>query len=193
MTVQLDAGVTDCYFENIHSNSTFYAEYQVTGGGGELDVDFYIISPGKTIIVSETRRSEGYHEMKATESGDYEFCFSNAFSKISSKTLYFYLNPTQDKSWNMKTTGLQDDDSNIEKIEDFLRTTSEHLQMVQKMLSASTAKEARHRNIAEGNNFRVQMWSLCECFVMISVAIVQVYFIRHLFNTSHSPKGNLRT
>lgn len=68
-------------------------------------------------MVSETRKSDGYHELKATESGDYEFCFSNAFSRISWKMLYFYLNPIHNEPWNMKTTGLADYDENIQAIE----------------------------------------------------------------------------
>lgn len=47
--------------------------------------------------------------------------------------------------------------------------------------------EARDRNLAELNCSRVSLFSTIIIFAMVCVAILQVYMIRHLFDTN--PKG----
>jgi protein ERP2 len=46
-------------------------EYQVLEGG-DLDIDFMIISPKGQILVDEKRSEEGLHEIATTDNGDYQ-------------------------------------------------------------------------------------------------------------------------
>ena len=46
-------------------------EYQVLEGG-DLDIDFMVISPRGVILVDEKRSEEGLHEITATDKGDYQ-------------------------------------------------------------------------------------------------------------------------
>ena len=47
---------------------------------------------------------------------------------------------------------------------------------------ALRAKEARQRYFLEGNNSRVVWVSSVASVIMIAVGLVQVYFVRHLFD-----------
>lgn len=46
-------------------------EYQVLEGG-ELDIDFMVISPKGQILVDEKRSEEGLHEISALDKGDFQ-------------------------------------------------------------------------------------------------------------------------
>ena len=46
-------------------------EYQVLEGG-DLDIDFMVISPKGQILIDEKRSEEGLHEISTTDKGDYQ-------------------------------------------------------------------------------------------------------------------------
>ena len=55
-------------------------EYQVLEGG-DLDIDFMVISPKGVILVDEKRSEEGLHEITATDKGDYQVNKSKIIEK----------------------------------------------------------------------------------------------------------------
>ena len=60
---------------------------------------------------------------------------------------------------------------------------SRNLQTVLKMY------EARDRNIVESNFDRVNLLSFIQMAIMVSVGLVQVIMIRHLFEDKHKGSG----
>lgn len=47
------------------------------------------MSPSKQIIYSEQRQQYGTHSWKTDVGGEYTFCFSNKFSSVTHKMVYF--------------------------------------------------------------------------------------------------------
>ena len=64
---------------------------------------------------------------------------------------------------------------------------SKNLQTVLKMY------EARDRNIGEANFDRVNFLSLTQLVIMVSVGLVQVFLIRHLFEDRRKVKGIMKS
>jgi len=87
-TVIVGAGKRDCYFQPMNKGMPWEIEYQVLEGG-DLDIDFMVISPKGVILVDEKRSEEGLHEITATDKGDYQICLSNLFSRVTEKTVFF--------------------------------------------------------------------------------------------------------
>ena len=56
---------------NAYLGMPWEIEYQVLEGG-DLDIDFMVISPRGVILVDEKRSEEGLHEITATDKGDYQ-------------------------------------------------------------------------------------------------------------------------
>lgn len=51
------------------------------------------------------------------------------------------------------------------------------------MQSQSRGKEARDYNLLLDNEAYVQYWSLAQCIVVIGCFVVQVFFVKKLFET----------
>lgn len=92
LTIKLKAGETTCFYESIQLNRLIDIEYQVIDGSyGELDISFEIRNPHGHIIETDYKRSDNIHRISAHVEGDYGFCFDNAFSIYSGKTVFFEL------------------------------------------------------------------------------------------------------
>lgn len=63
-----------------------------------------------------------------------------------------------------------------ENIHDRLNEVKHHLDI-------RRSTEARDRNLAEANNFRVGAWSSFQIILMCIVGSIQVYMLRSLFET----------
>jgi hypothetical protein len=59
------------------------------GGGGHLDIDFWLNDPAGTHLWNVVKRDTGTFTFTATQGGKHEYCFSNAMSTVSSKTVSF--------------------------------------------------------------------------------------------------------
>ena len=53
--------------------------------GGDLDINFEIISPQGKVTVSDRRQEDGLHNVRTEGGGDFQFCFDNSFSRMSNK------------------------------------------------------------------------------------------------------------
>ena len=55
----------------LNSGTAFEIEYQVLEGG-DLDIDFQMMSPKGQLLFNELRSEEGLHEIPNAEEGDYK-------------------------------------------------------------------------------------------------------------------------
>jgi hypothetical protein len=58
---------------------------------------------------------------------------------------------------------------------------SSGMERVQRDQDLIRGREARHRHTVESNEFRVPMWSIVNCLVMILATGFQVFFVKRLF------------
>ncbi|XP_061736530.1 transmembrane emp24 domain-containing protein 1b [Nerophis ophidion] len=188
-TFLLQAGKSDCFFQRAIQNGTMEVEYQVIGGAG-MDVDFTIHSPEGTLLVTESRRSDGVHVVEPTVEGDYQMCFDNSFSRLSEKMVFFELyvagqggDVGGDEEWG----GVEELDENmlqykLQDMREYMDSVHKRLERCRQMQSVLRAFEARDRNLLEDNLWRVSFWSCASLLVMLCVAITQVYTVRKLFD-----------
>lgn len=77
----------------------------------------------------------------------------------------------------------------LQDIQDILFHMHGNLNKVKHDLDIRRSMEARDRNLAEENNFRVTTWSFVQICLMIVVGGIQVYMLRSLFETD--PRANV--
>ena len=69
MTVNVEAGKEECFFETVADTNTLTVEYQVIDGGSgqlsELDISFRLISPRGRPIFAEFKKPDGAHTHRA--------------------------------------------------------------------------------------------------------------------------------
>nr|XP_057940175.1 transmembrane emp24 domain-containing protein 1b [Doryrhamphus excisus] len=188
-TFLLQAGKSDCFFQRAIQNGRMEVEYQVIGGAG-MDVDFTIISPEGTLLIAESRRSDGLHMVETTMEGDYQVCFDNSFSHFSEKLVFFELyveGQGGDVDGDEELGGLEESDENmlqykLQDMREYMDSMHKRLERGRQMQTVLRAFEARDRNLLEDNLWRVSFWSCASVLVMLGVAFTQVYTVRKLFD-----------
>lgn len=56
--------------------------------GGELDINFFIKGPNGNILVSDDHKLDSLNSVDVRESGEYEICLDNSFSRMSEKLVF---------------------------------------------------------------------------------------------------------
>ncbi|XP_068435403.1 transmembrane emp24 domain-containing protein 1-like [Clinocottus analis] len=187
-TFLLSAATTECFYQTTVRNDTLEVEYQVVAGSG-LDVGFILISPTGHRLVSDFRTSDAIHMVDPTEDGDYRLCFDNSFSKLSEKMVFFQviLNRLSRGAYGGQNEweGVATPESLVEyKLEDIrvtLDSVHQHLERSRQVLTVLRTLEARDRYLLDDNLWRVSFWSCLNMFVMLAVAVTQIYTLRRLF------------
>ena len=89
MTVHVEPGKEECFFESVPASNTLTVEYQVIDGGSgqmaELDINFRIVNPRGQPIFAEFKKPDGSHTYKSEVSVDILSVFE------TSELMFFYL------------------------------------------------------------------------------------------------------
>ncbi|XP_053320293.1 transmembrane emp24 domain-containing protein 1 [Spea bombifrons] len=187
LTFLLPAGRQECFYQGALFNGSMEVEYQVIGGAG-LDVDFTVTSPSGVLLIMERRRSDGVHTLEPTEAGDYMICFDNSFSTISEKLVFFEIifdgqqGDEEPDNWADMVEPDELLDVKIEDIKESIENMKSRLERSMQMQTVLRAFEARDRNLQESNLQRVNFWSAVNVGVLVTVAFVQVYMLKSLFD-----------
>lgn len=193
MTIVVEPGKRECFFLPTKLGKVVDIEYQVINGGhGDLDIGFDLAEPLGKILFADVKRSENIHRHEAHVDGDYRFCFDNTFSTFNSKTVFFIIDDNEasdpdDVIGNYGLEGLTPNEFIDMKMEDFnesVEKLSINLSKVRVFQELQRTKEARDRNVAEENYYRVNVWSMFQIMVMLAVGGIQVIMVRSLFDAN---------
>jgi len=195
VTVHVDAGKEECFFETVLKGNTLTVEYQVIDGGStqmaELDINFRIINPRGQPLIAEFKKSDGSHSQRVEELGDYKICFDNKFSYVSSKTVYFELiNENEDEEYD-DLAGIFDDDEDVDSeyyevqvsdIEGKLKKIKEDIVKARHLQDLIRVTDLKDRSIMEHNFERVNWMSGFYVIILIAAGLCQVLLVRSLFD-----------
>ncbi|KAF8915816.1 emp24/gp25L/p24 family/GOLD-domain-containing protein [Mucidula mucida] len=164
------AGRKECFFEDLHKQDKMTVTYQV-GGGGHLDIDFWLSDPTSKVLGKQVKQSTGTLSVTADKDGRYEYCFSNQMSAIADKIV----------SFNVHGVIYVGDDDVVAPIEREIRSLASGLTSVKDEQEYIVVRERTHRNTAESTNSRVKWWSIVQAVVLFSVVAWQVYYLKSFF------------
>ncbi|CAH0559561.1 unnamed protein product [Brassicogethes aeneus] len=187
ITFNVDPGKEDCFFQRAKKGDVIDVDYQVIDGGhGDLDITFHLVDPTGRILVADYKKSENTHRADASMDGDYKFCFDNTFSGYNSKAIFFeFIIEGEDDYPDSTIEGLQPEDVydiTVQDIQEMLNTVKTHVTKVRHLQDLIKSSEARDRNVAEENFFKVNTFSFVQIGVMCLVGFVQVVLLRSLFD-----------
>ncbi|KAG9000628.1 p24 complex component [Tulasnella sp. JGI-2019a] len=168
--VALPASKRECFFEDLHVNDKMTVTYQV-GGGGNLDINFFLEDPTKKHVVDHKLQSTGTYSMTADMDGRWTYCFSNEMSTMSDKEV----------SFNVHGVIYVADDGVVAPIEREVRSLAIGLQSVKDEQEYIVVRERTHRNTAESTNERVKWWSVAQTILLFAVCGWQVYYLKSFF------------
>ncbi|XP_006459924.1 hypothetical protein AGABI2DRAFT_149893 [Agaricus bisporus var. bisporus H97] len=169
-SIEVPAGKKECFFEDLHVHDKMTVSYQV-GGGGHLDIDFWLTGPNDKVLGKHIRQDTGSLSITAEADGRHEYCFSNQMSAIADKIV----------SFNVHGVIYIDEDEAVAPIEREIRSLSIGLLTVKDEQEYIVVRERTHRNTAESTNARVKWWSVLQAIVIFSVVAWQIYYLKSFF------------
>uniref|UniRef100_A0A914BYS7 GOLD domain-containing protein n=2 Tax=Acrobeloides nanus TaxID=290746 RepID=A0A914BYS7_9BILA len=190
--IKVEPGQTECFWQDLTNEKhvAFEVDYQVTDGG-DLDINFYIITPRAIRVVQEFRKSDGQHrvDVKQEGRGDYALCFDNSFSYQTAKNVFFEMFLLDEKGdylnnydlFSSSNVKAQELNMHINSFERITTKVKANLNRVEHLQSQLRAQENKDRSIMESNFERVNNWSIIHLCVMLFVVGLQVYTVRSLF------------
>jgi len=173
--IEVQASQKECFFEDLHVNDKMTVTYQV-GGGGNLDIDFWLADPNGLALGKHLKQSTGTVSTTAEIDGRYEYCFSNEMSTIADKIV----------SFNVHGIVYVGEDETIAPIEREIRDLANGLQSVKDEQEYIVIRERVHRNTAESKNDRVKWWSIIQAIVLLAVVGWQIYYLKSFFEVKRA-------
>ena len=151
ITVTIDANTKECFYEFTVAGERIVGSYEVSAGGF-LDVDTQVRDPQGAVMYSKERQMEGEFTIPYTSKGEYEICFGNTMSSVSSKVVSFNIrkghsHPSEEVAKKEHVTPL----------EVSLMDVAEHIMSVQEHQRYMNTRERLHRNTEESTNDRVKL------------------------------------
>eukprot|EP01116_Phalansterium_solitarium_P013884 TRINITY_DN31334_c0_g1_i1.p1 TRINITY_DN31334_c0_g1~~TRINITY_DN31334_c0_g1_i1.p1 ORF type:complete len:204 (+),score=39.08 TRINITY_DN31334_c0_g1_i1:91-702(+) len=181
LTIEVAPGTAECFAVFADAGQLVQANFWVTRGG-MLDIDLRVTAPHEVLLYSGVQSENGQYSFTAKVPGSYQFCWNNEMTRWTAKVVQFEI-----------TVGATEDSPFI--THDALTPMAESIYKIDSILEKIEAdqmylkiREQRHRDTAESTNERVMWYSIFESFVLISLALGQVYYLRKLFNV----KGQYR-
>ncbi|KAK7470923.1 p24 complex component [Stygiomarasmius scandens] len=169
--IDVVAGKKECFFEDLHKQDKMTVTYQV-GGGGHLDIDFWLTDPDGKVLGKQIKQSTGSLSITADKNGRYEYCFSNQMSAIADKIVSFNVHGV---------IYVPEDADIVAPVEREIRKLAAGLTAVKDEQEYIVVRERTHRNTAESTNSRVKWWSVLQAIVLFAVVAWQVYYLKSFF------------
>ena len=171
-----------CFYQPYQESRRHVLEYNVLSGGN-LDVDATLSSPNGLVLYSKQRESKDKHVFESSF-GTFKVCFSNAFSSVTHKVIYFELRPEQQRPLGGEI-GVTKPTVHTQ-LEQYQEALYQYLQMVVALQTEYRLREAKGRYEAEELHNKVQYQSLFFTFSIMLTGLGQVYVLRTFFS-EHKP------
>lgn len=172
----VEPNMIDCYHERAAAGAKLGFSFEVMGESVN-DIDISIKDPKKEIVHSELTVDSGKYTIEAGSDGDYEFCFHNRVSQGQRRYLMFNIDETKARKDNLG------DDTDEKKIAVMVRNL--HMAALNSKHEASylVQRDKIHQKISESTNTTIAKWIFFEAFLLLSISLAQVWYVRRYFET----------
>ncbi|XP_065352719.1 transmembrane emp24 domain-containing protein A [Cloeon dipterum] len=183
--VHIDPGKEDCYYQYVNPGATFYVSFQVLRGGDGM-AGFAVRHPNGQIIHPYQWKQNAEFQDQSSTGGYYAVCIDNQFSRFAAKLVNLYITVIRYDEWDKFSKEVEDMDLSVQNFTDTIRGVERNIQDMLQYQHYARSNEARHFNTLLDNNRYVQTWSIAQIVVISCTTILQVYFVRKLFDVKNA-------
>jgi len=190
--IHIDAGKEDCFYQYIQPSSSLYVAFQVMRGG-DSQAGFAIRDPmGQFVMPYQWKAHAEYDEAAVQTPGYYSLCIDNTVSRFASKLVSLYVASFKRDEWEKYIQELTDHEVTVGNFTNSLRTVDNNIGLMIKSLDHSRRVNSADWYLVDGNNRYVQNWSIISIIIIIISSVVQVLFVKKLFDSKDTFKGKPR-
>ncbi|ORZ04440.1 emp24/gp25L/p24 family protein [Lobosporangium transversale] len=186
LTYTVAAHEKACFYTWVDVPKKKVAFYFAVQSGGAFDIDVDVRDPKDKQILSLEKDRQGDYVFTANEVGEYSFCFSNDMSTFAEKSIDFEISVENEKrpaqaDQKEKGAGPQ---AQADAMDESLFRLSSELLKVDRMQKYFGTRESRNYSTVLSTESRIYWFSLSESFLIVAMAMVQVYVVRTFFSGS---------
>jgi len=181
--IVVDAHAEECFHDRVAKGTKMGLTFEVAEGGF-LDIDVKITGPDGKVVYHGERESSNKYTFAAYNEGVYTYCFSNAMSTMTPKTVMFSMDigeePKKEEPGQPgaeAVTGTAGDT----KLEDMINELHTAMTGVKHEQEYMMIRDRIHRSISESTNSRVVIWAIFENMVIFAMTLGQVYYLKRIF------------
>merc|ERR1711874_234036 len=190
--VHVEAGKEDCYWQFVHTGATLYVSYQVLKGGDGA-IGMAVRNPQMKVVHPYAwKASSEYEESDIVSGGYYSVCLDNQFSKFSAKLVNLYITTFRYDEWEKFAEDLQELDMSVGNFTSVLQGVDRRVQVMRQFQQLSRGLESRDYNLLISNMSYVSKWSMIQMLIVIICGVVQVYFVKKLFQDPRQGQGKAK-
>ncbi|KDR21000.1 transmembrane emp24 domain-containing protein 6 [Zootermopsis nevadensis] len=183
--VHIDPGKEDCYFQYVNPGATFYVSFQVLRGGDGM-AGFAVRHPNGQIVHPYQWRPNADYQDQASTGGYYSVCIDNQFSRFAAKLVNLYLTVIRYDQWDKFTKEVEELNLSVGNFTESIKGVERNINEMLQYQHHTRGRETWDYNLLEVNNRYVQNWSIAQILVITFTTVLQVYFVRKLFEIKNA-------
>ncbi|KAJ3207891.1 hypothetical protein HDU67_007166 [Dinochytrium kinnereticum] len=181
-----------CFYTAAKFPGEKIAFYFAVQSGGAFDVDYEVLSPDNTVVLSGQKERQGDFVFSASQKGDYTFCFSNIMSTFSEKNIDFDITAEHETANGAQAAPtIPSDSEKARKAKEEIKPMDEAISRIGSAL-AGIMRDQRYFKTRENRDFdtvkstegRIFWFSVSQSAIIIVTSILQVFVIQTFFSKS---------
>ncbi|XP_027703460.1 transmembrane emp24 domain-containing protein 6 [Vombatus ursinus] len=185
--IMVSPGGTECFWQFAHQSGYFYFNYEVQRTMGLLH-GRHITATAHTpkgFLIDKSQDIRGQINFSTKETGFYQLCLSNQHNHFA--TVQVYLNfgvfyEGADMANNQKNEERQKLNDTLDAIEESTRKVQMNIFHMWRYYNFARMRKGSDFFILQSNYNYVNWWSTAQSIVIVLSGILQLYFLKRLFN-----------
>ncbi|XP_008938047.1 PREDICTED: transmembrane emp24 domain-containing protein 6 [Merops nubicus] len=190
--VVIPAGAAECFWQLVHQSGSFFFRFQVqraTGIGNSRNILATASDPnGVQLGVSQHVR--GQINFPTKETGFYQLCLDNHENHFGFVQVYlnfgvYYEGFEKEKK---QPEERKEVNNTLEAIEDSIHKLQIHIFHMWRFYNFARMRKGADSFLLESNYNYVNWWSMAQSCVIVLSGVLQLYFLKRLFNGQTSSR-----
>nr|XP_014333953.1 PREDICTED: transmembrane emp24 domain-containing protein 6 isoform X2 [Bos mutus] len=183
--IVIPPGGTECFWQFAHQTGYFYFSYEVQRTIG-MSHDRHVAATAHTpqgFLIETSKNVRGQINFSTHETGFYQLCLANQQNRFASVQVYlnfgvFYEGPEMDHKENERKQ-LND---TLDAIEESTRKVHYNIFHMWRHYNFARMRKTADFFLLQSNYNYVNWWSTAQSLVIVLSGILQLYFLKRLFN-----------
>lgn len=161
--------------------------------GGDSKAGFAIRNPSGAFALPYKWSESAEHEETTVQTGGYyQFCIDNSLSRFAPKLVSLYVASFKRDEWEKYIEELSGQDITVSNFTASLANVDQNIGFMLKSLDQSRRTHSHDQYLVEANLSYVQTWSIVQCSVIVISSLVQIYFVKKLFDDHSGGSKGIR-